>query len=415
MNLPYELRIGMRYAIAGRRDRFVSFVSVMSALGIALGVAALVVVLSVMGGFHKELRARILSVASHLEAYAKDKEGFADWQEAGAAYLSHPDVLAAAPNIQEQGLLVNGEQVVGAQIRGVQPEREKEVSKIAEFIREGELSALTPGAYNVILGASLARNLRAKVGDELMLVAPRGQLGVTGFYPRMRRLQVAGIFSSGLYQFDQGLAYMDLGDVQTIYRKAGPTSVRLKLKDLMEAPRLAGELRAVRDDAYLYDWTTSHGGLFRVLVLEKRVMFVILTLIIAVAAFNIVSALVTMVRNKRGDIAILRAMGATGGGIARIFLFQGLFIGITGTALGIAAGYPLAKNAGDILNWVEELSGRTLFPVAVYHLDRLPSIFSADEAALVVGVAVLLSLLATVYPAWHAGRMRPADALRHEE
>ena len=416
MRLGQEFRIGLRYALSGKHDRFVSFVSLMSAAGIALGVAALIIVLAVMGGFHQELRARILSVASHLEATANDEKGFSDWSAVAEQYGAHPEVVATAPQVQAQGLLVNGRQSQGALVRGILPQRERQVSRLAEYIKDGDLAALTSGSYAVALGEQLARRLRLGVGDDFILVSPQGgRLTAAGFYPRIRRLQVAAIFSSGLYQYDSGLAYLHLDDAKRLYRLQGPTSIRLQLGDLMRAPLLKDELAAESSEsAYLFDWTTSHGGLFRALVTERRVMTIILMLIIAVAAFNIVSALVTMVRNKRGDIAILRAFGASGGCIIRIFLFQGLIIGVVGVAVGVACGVPLAKNAGDIMNWMETWLNVALFPASVYHLDKLPSIVSLFDTLWVAGVALLLTLLAALYPAWQGGRIRPADALRYE-
>lgn len=414
MTLPYEIRIGLRYALTGRNDHFVSFISIVSIAGIALGVAALLVVLAVMNGFHQELRARILSVASHLEALAPDEKGFADWRRIAADYLEHPDVLFAAPNIQQQALLMADGRAQGALVRGILPDEEQQVSGLSGYATQGRLADLASGGYGIFLGQGLARRLGVSLGDKVTLLAPQGQLTAAGFFPRLRRMQVAGIFSSGLYQYDSGLSYIHLEDAQRIYRAQGPTSIRLALRELLEAPALRNELAGLHPEVFLHDWTSSHGGLFRALVFEKKVMFIILTLIIAVAAFNIVSALVTMVRNKRGDIAILRAMGASGGGIARIFLFQGAIIGVAGTAIGTAAGIPLAIHAGDIVHHVENLLGRDLFPGSVYQLDRLPSLVSLPDSLLVAGVAVLLSLIAAALPAWHSGRLRPADALRYE-
>lgn len=414
MPLPYEILIGLRYTLTGKHDRFVSFVSLMSAAGIALGVAALVVIISVMSGFHKELRGRILSVASHLEALSPTDGGFADWKQLRDEYLRHPEVAAAAPGVHEQGLLINGKHSQGALVRGIFPALENDVSDLADYTQEGDLAALTAGSFAVALGKRLAKNLQVGLNDDVLLIAPKGRLTAAGFYPRLRRLKVAAIFSSGLYQYDNGLAFMHIEDAQSIYRLNGATSIRLQIRDVMRAPLLRSQLSAARPDIPLYDWTTSHGGLFRALVVEKRAMFIILTLIIAVAAFNIVSALVTMVRNKRGDIAILRAMGATSGAIARVFLVQGLLIGVVGTVAGVCIGVPVALNVGDIVQWLENAFGRSFFPGSVYHLEKLPSIVSAEETLLVAAVALLLSLLATAYPAWYGSRLRPADSLRYE-
>ncbi|MGI9337476.1 MAG: lipoprotein-releasing ABC transporter permease subunit [Gammaproteobacteria bacterium] len=412
--MPFDIFVGLRYALSGRRDRFVSFVSMLSAAGIALGVAALLVVLSVMTGFQYELRARILSVASHLEVVSTG-EGFVDWREVAGDYLSDSQILAAAPSVQEQGLLVAGDIVKGALIRGILPEEEAKVSDIGAQMRRGALSSLRAERYGIVLGARLAADLRKDVGDELILVAPRGRFTAAGLLPRLRRFNIVGIFSAQVYQYDAGLAYIHLADAQKLYRTAGRiTSVRLKTADIFDAPIVRERLSAKRDDVYLHDWTSSHGSLFRALALEKRVMFVILTLIIAVAAFNIVSALVTMSRNKRGDIAILRAMGAGGGAISRIFLLQGALIGGVGTIVGVLAGLPLAANAGRIVATLEEWFDSSLFPGDIYQLGGLPSRIIFTDVLTVAAAAFVLSVLAAVWPAMRSGAQLPADALRHE-
>ena len=413
--VSYELFIGMRHTLAGRHDRFVSFVSLVSALGIALGVAALLVVLSVMTGFQNELRAKILSVASHLEALSPG-DGIADWRSVSADLLRHPDALAAAPNISEQALLVRGETVRGAAVKGILPSEEAKVSDLEKHAALGNPGDLRAGAFNVMLGERLAQRLGVQIGDAVMLVAPRGRLTAAGFLPRIRRFEVAAVFNSGVHEYDANLAYIHLDDARKIYRLPpdSVSSVRLKLRDLLDAPKVRGELSAVRPDLVFYDWTTSHGNLFRALALEKRVMFVILTLIVAVAAFNIVSALVTAVRNKRPDIAILRAMGASSGGIARIFLLQGMFVGCGGLLMGLAAGLPLAANAGAIVGRIEKMFGHALFPGDVYQLGELPSRIVAADVAVVCAAAFFLSLAAAVYPAWRAARLSPAESLRHE-
>lgn len=412
--MPFDMFVGLRYALSGRRDRFVSFVSMLSAAGIALGVAALLVVLSVMSGFQYELRARILSVASHLEVVSTD-DGFIDWRAVAADYLPDADILAAAPSVQEQGLLVAGNVVKGALIRGILPDEEMQVSAVGEQMRRGALSSLQDGGYGIILGARLAAELRRGVGDELILVAPRGRFTAAGLLPRLRRFTIVGIFSAQVYQYDAGLAYIHLADAQKIYRTAGRvTSVRLKTADIFDAPVVRERLATKRDDVYLHDWTASHGSLFRALALEKRVMFVILTLIIAVAAFNIVSALVTMSRNKRGDIAILRAMGAGGRAITRIFLLQGALIGAVGTIIGVLAGLPLAANAGRVVAALESWFDASLFPGDIYQLGGLPSRIIAADVLIVAVAAFVLSVLAAVFPAIRSGAQLPADALRHE-
>ena len=413
--MSYETFIGIRHTLAGRHDRFVSFVSLVSALGIALGVAALLVVLSVMTGFQNELRARILSVASHLEALAPG-DGISDWQTTAEELLAHPDALAAAPNISEQALLVRGQVVRGAAVKGILPEEEVKVSDLEKHTITGHPNLLLPGKFNLMLGEGLALRLGARPGDSVMLVAPRGRLTAAGLLPRLRRFQVVAVFNSGVHQYDANLAYIHLDDARKIYRLPDDavSSVRLKLRDILSAPRVRAELQKIRPDLVLHDWTSSHGNLFRALALEKRVMFVILALIIAVAAFNIVSALVTAVRNKRPDIAILRAMGASSGGVARIFLLQGMLIGCGGLLIGLAAGLPLAANAGAIVGLIEKMFGHALFPGDIYQLGELPSQIVATDVAVVCVSAFMLSLAAAAYPAWRASRLSPAESLRHE-
>lgn len=413
--IPYEWLIGWRYTRTGKQDRFVSFVTLMSALGIALGVAALIVVLSVMGGFHQELRSRILSVASHLEVIAHDEKGFANWQEVANTFLEDAQVTAVAPLVNQQALLANQQQAVGVFVRGVDPLAEQDVGALVERVNDGGgLDALQPGSFAMLAGERLARQLRAAVGDSVILISPQGALTAGGWTPRMRRVHLAGTFATGLYQYDTGVAFMHIDDVQAIYRLRGATSIRLQLADVLAAPQVRDRLAPLRDDVRIYDWTTSHGGLFQAVQLERRVMFIILTMIIAVASFNIVSALVTMVRGKRGNIAILRAMGATRGAIARIFLCQGMLIGSIGTALGLLLGIPLALSVSEIVRWLEGISGQTLFPGSVYHLTTLPSIVETGDVLAVAAVALLLSLLATAYPAWYASRLAPSDSLRYE-
>lgn len=410
----YEFFIGLRFTLTGKHDRFVSFVSVLSMLGISLGVAALLTVLAVMTGFQNQLRERILGVAAHMEAVGND--GVADWRTTADTYLQHPSVIAAAPNIQEQALLTSGEHARGALVHGILPMHEETVNEVAKHLRSGSLSDLLPGEYNIFLGSVLARNLRVKPGDDIALLAPKGRLTAAGLLPRMRRFRVAGIFHADVHQFDSSLAYVHLQDAQRVYRLGDSvSSVRLKLDDILNAPRLRDELTELNPPGIrLYDWTNSHGALFRALALEKRAMFVILTLIVTVASFNIVSALVTMVRNKRGEIAILRAMGADGGGITRIFLLQGMLIGGGGVIVGLAAGIPLAANVGGIVAWLEAKLDYALFPGHIYQLGELPSDIVISDVLLVAATAFVISLAAAAWPAWRSGRLSPAESLRHE-
>lgn len=389
-------------------------------LGIMLGVAALIVVLAVMTGFQRELRERILAVASHLEAVALDPAAFVDWQRPAAEYLAHPQVLAAAPNVSAQALVTRGARARGAFVKGVLPAEERKVGAWGAPDEDGTphpaaaMDDLAPGRYGVVLGATLAERLQAEIGDFVVLISPEGRASAIGVLPRLRRFTVVGFFDSGLFEYDANFAYIHFDDARALFAAPGATSIRLRLDDLFAAPAVARDLSGLRDDAALYDWTRSHQGLFRALAVEKRVMFVILSLIVAVAAFNIVSALVTMIRNKRPDIAILRAMGATAGGVVRVFFLQGVIVGAAGAILGVALGVPLAWNAGRIVLFLESNLGLSLFPGDVYQLGELPSRVVPSEAAGAALFAFLTASLAALLPSWRAARYPPAEALRYE-
>lgn len=414
-----EARVGVRYLLTAKGDRFVSFISLVSALGVGLGVAALIVVMAVMNGFQEELRDRILSVQPHVEAVPALGVPIADWRavEERIAAVGDPRITGVAPNVTEQALLSRRQSVTGAMVKGVLPGKEEQVASFAGGAGEGGLfRLLEPGAYRLLLGEKLAGRLGVGVGDRLLLIAPRGRITPAGFLPRVRQFEVAGTFSTGVHQYDHSFAYGHLGDIQAVYGRGGSVSaLQIRLSDLFEAPRVSGALEAAGiGDVHFTDWTRRHRSLFRALAVEKRVMFVILSLIIAVAAFNIVTALVTNVRNKRGDIAILRTFGARKGSIAAIFMVQGALIGLVGVVLGIAAGVAIADNIGAIMDWVEGALGTDLFPGDVYILDRLPSRVDWGDVALVSAVAFALSLLATLYPSLRAARVMPSEALRHE-
>ena len=410
----FEYFVSARFTFTGKHDRFVSFVSILSAGGIALGVATLLIVLSVVTGFQNQLRARILSVASHMEIISTEQP-FTDWRSIADNYTTHPQVLAAAPNIQEQALLANEQNVRGALVYGILPKQEQQLNSIAEYMSQGSIDELVAGDYKILLGNQLALKLDVAIGDPLLLLTPQSRLTAAGLLPRLRRFRVAGIFDAGVHQFNSSLAYVHLQDAQKVYRLGDSiTAIRLKLDDIFNAPLIRQELSKKVPDTYLYDWTVRHGELFNALLIEKRVMFVILTLIVMVASFNIVSALVTMVRNKRAEIAILQAMGATSGNIARIFLLQGAMIGCGGVILGIAAGLPLAANIGSIVAWIEQKIGSSLFPNHLYQFGNLPSEIVASDVLIVAITAFCISLAAAVWPAWRSGRLSPAQSLRHE-
>lgn len=413
--LPFELLIGLRYTHAKRRNHFISFISIVSMAGIALGVMALIIVLSVMNGFQEELRARILGVAAHLEISAPG-ERLTDWREVLEQARRHPNVVAGAPFTNSQGMLANGEFVRGTVIRGVDPELENAVADFSQHMKSGRLGDLRAGEFGILLGAELARALNVYPGDKVTLLTPQGNITPAGVMPRVKQFTVAGIFEAGMFEYDSGLALVHLNDAQKLMRLGDAVSgVRLKLDDLFSAPFVTRDLsQTLTGDYYLVDWTQSHANFFRAVAIEKRMMFLILLLIVAVAAFNIVSTLVMAVTDKQSDIAILRTLGARPASIMKIFIVQGAFIGVFGTVLGIIGGVALALNLETVVPFIERLAGMDLFPADVYYINELPSKLDWVEVGLIAGISVLISLAATLYPSWRASRINPAEALRYE-
>ncbi len=415
MSLPYELLIGLRYTRAKRRNHFISFISLISMAGIGLGVAALIVVLSVMNGFQKELRTRILGVASHIQVTGIDG-GLEHWQSIAAGVEKHPEVRATAPFVQSQGMFSVDGEVKGALIRGIVPEQEDRVADFRKTIKSGSLDDLKPGEFGVVLGADLARSLHVFTGDKLTLIAPQGTVTPAGVVPRVRSFKVVGIFEVGMYEYDSGLALIHLQDAQRLYQMGEQVSgVRLKVDDLFKAPRIARELVAyINADAYIHDWTKSHANFFRAVQIEKTMMFIILSLIVAVAAFNLVSTLVMAVTDKQADIAILRTLGARPRSIMAVFMIQGALVGCIGLALGVAGGVALALNVDVVVPALERLLGIQFLAKDVYYISDLPSELLWSDVWGVTLIAFVLSLLATLYPSWRAARVNPAEALRYE-
>lgn len=413
--LPFELLVGLRYTHAKRRNHFISFISIVSMAGIALGVMALIVVLSVMNGFQEELRARILGVASHVEISGPG-DRLADWPGVLQAARKNPDVVAGAPYVNAQGMLANGESVRGAIIRGVLPGMESGVADFARYMKAGQLTDLKPGEFGIVLGAELARVLNVFPGDKVVLLTPQGNITPAGVMPRVKQFTVTGIFEAGMFEYDSGLALIHLQDAQKLLRLGDEVSgVRLKLDDLFRAPFVTRALaNSLAGEYYLTDWTQSHANFFRAVAIEKRMMFLILLLIVAVAAFNIVSTLVMAVTDKQADIAILRTLGARPGSIMSIFMVQGAFIGVLGTLLGVSSGVLLALNLETVVPFIERLAGMDLFPADVYYINELPSKLVWGDVGVIGGVSLLISLLATLYPSWRASRIQPAEALRYE-
>jgi len=412
---PLELFIGLRYTRAKRRNHFISFIALTSMLGIVLGVMALITVLSVMNGFQQELRSRILGVVAHATVSEIDG-GLQDWQRLRDILAARPHVLGAAPYIDGEGMLSGVGGVSGSLIRGVLPSEEPTVSDVANKMVAGSLSDLHPGGFGIVLGKELALRLGVWKGDKVTVVAPEATVTPAGVLPRLKRCTVVGVFEVGMYEYDNGLAVMDLADAAKLFRLGDAvTGIRLRLDDLMRAPAIARQLSTQLPPAYeVRDWTQDHVNFFRAVQMEKTVMFVILLLIVAVAAFNIVSTLVMMVRDKEADIAVLRTLGASPGTIMAIFIVQGSVIGVTGTLLGGILGVLLALNVESIVPFIEHLFHIEFLSADVYYISELPSQLEWSDVLRICGVSLVLSLVATLYPAWRAARTQPAEALRYE-
>ncbi len=411
----YEWLIGTRYLRSTHRRGFVSFVALMSVLGLMLGVATLITVLSVMNGFERELRNRILSVTSHATLSGIDGP-LTNWQALQKATLRYPEVLAAVPYIEQQSMVSNGQHIAGITVRGVLPQEERKASGLGQHLLSGRLEDLQPGRYRILLGSALARELHAQPGGSVVVIAPDGTATPTGVVPRMRRFQVAGIFQSGMYEFDRGMALINLADAAKLYRiDSGVSGLRLSVRD---AFRAASTVRQIAIDQgggfYVSDWTRNHVNFFRSIELTKSMMFVILLMIVAVAAFNIVATLVMIVKEKQADIAILRTLGAGPPNVLATFAVQGVLIGLAGTLLGAVLGTVLAHNLEGLVGGLERLLGTQFLDASVYYMSDLPAYVEGLDVLKVCVVAFMLCALATVYPAWRASRTAPAEALRHE-
>lgn len=416
-NLPFEWMIGLRYTRAGKRsarNSFISFISLISMAGIALGVAALIVVLSVMNGFQKEVRDRMLSVLSHIEVF--DASGsLPDWRVTAAEAMRNKDVRGAAPYVEAQAMVTREDTVRGIMVRGILPAEEPKVSEVAKQVRRGSLNDLRPGEFNIVLGGELARALHIKLGDKLTLIAPQGQVTPAGVLPRLKQFNVVGIFEAGHYEYDASLAFIHLDDGEKMFRQTGPSGLRLKVADMQQAPEVALSLsRSLSGELYIRDWSQQNRNWFAAVQTEKRMMFIILTLIIAVAAFNLVSTLVMTVTDKQADIAILRTLGASPASVMKIFMIQGALVGLLGTAIGVGGGVLIALNVDVIVPFIESLFGVQFLPRDIYLISALPSDLRWPDVWRIGGMAVVLAFLATLYPSWWAARVRPADALRYE-
>ncbi len=412
---PYELFIGLRYTRAKRRNHFISFISLISLMGITLGMTALITVMSVMNGFQEEVRSRILGVASHVQVSGMDGN-LRDWPRTADEVVKHPSVQAAAPYISAQGMLSYNQTVQGVMVRGVLPELEDDVADFANMMVSGELDHLVPGEFGMVIGMELARALGAFRGDKIVLISPQGQVTPAGILPRLKQFTVTGIFEAGHFEYDSGLVLIHMNDAQKLYRMPDSVSgVRLKLNDMFDAPQVVRELSTmVSVDSYISDWTRQHANYFRAIQIEKRMLSLILALIIAVAAFNIVSTLVMAVTDKQSDIAILRTLGASPRSIMKIFIVQGTFIGVFGTILGLFGGVLLAYNVGEVVAFIEWVFSVQFLSREVYYISEIPTDPQLADIVTVASVSFILSLLATIYPSYRASKVNPVEALRYE-
>jgi lipoprotein-releasing system permease protein len=414
--LPFELMLGLRYTRAKRRSGFISFISMSSMIGIALGVTALITVLSIMNGFQQELRDRILGMTAHM-TLNEGNERLRDWKSLEAQVMGHPEVTGMAPNITAQAMLSGLGQVKGSIVRGVLPEKEPEVSKIAYQMKSGQLSDLKEKQYKIILGAELASSLNARVGDKITVIAPQGTVSPLGLMPRIKRFTVSGIFQVGMHEYDSSMAFIHLADAQKLFKfkEDEVSGLQLQIRDLFDVHQVTASFYGeFNRPIYVSDWTQQHANFFRAIEMEKKMMFIVLALIIMVAAFNIVSTMVMVVTDKQADIAVLRTIGASPASIQMIFMIQGLVIGLFGALLGIAGGVLLALNIDVIVPFIENLLGFKFFPGDVYYISEVPSLLIWSDVYAVSGLAFVLTLLATLYPARKASKVQPAEALRYE-
>ncbi len=414
MYKPFEIFVGLRYVRAKRRNHFISFISMISMAGIALGVMALIAVLSVMNGFEKELTSRILGMVSHA-VVIQYGASLDEWRPVAEQVAKHPQIRGVAPFIEAEGMLVYNKQVKGTAIQGILPEEEPRVSVIAEKMVAGKLANLQAGQFGIVLGTEMAGSLGVITGDKVTIVAPTANATPAGLLPRLKQFTVVGIFEIGMHEYDSALALIHMDDAQKLFRKDGPDGLRLMTTDMMSAPQISRDVMQNIPGQYgIIDWTQQHANFFRALKTEKTVMFVILTLIVAVAAFNIISTLVMMVTDKQADIAVLRTIGASPRSIMAIFMIQGTVIGVIGILIGMASGIWLALNVETLVPAIEDLLQMKFLSPEVYYISELPSDLHWNDVIVIGSVAFIFSVLATIFPAWKAANTQPAEALRYE-
>ena len=418
MSLPFEFLIGIRYTRSGRRtgrkDRFVSFISATSVVSIALGVMALIIVLSVMNGFQTQVRDRMLSVIPHIQI-SSGTGPVSDWRSLAAVAEKNSEVRGAAPFVEGQGLISTGDRVIGTMVEGVDPKEEVKASEVASTMPAGTLDSLTPGSFHAVIGSVLAARLGVAPGDKIALVVPQGTTTPAGMIPRVRTLTVSGIFTAGHFEYDSTMLFMNIEDAAALFRTGGPMGVRVRVADMQEAPAVAESLmKSLPPGYFARDWTVENKTWFAAVQVEKRMMSIILFLIVLVGAFGLVSTLVMTVTEKQSDIAILRTLGASPGSIMKIFMIQGAVIGVIGVASGVAIGLLIACNLGSIVSAIEAVFHVEFLPQSIYLISGMPSEPRASDIIPIAVFSLFLSLAATVYPSWRASRIRPAEALRYE-
>jgi lipoprotein-releasing system permease protein len=411
---PLELFIGLRYIRAKRRNHFISFISVASMVGLAIGITALITTISVMNGFDTELRSRILGMVSQA-TISSVGDGMTDWRRALAIAEKNPHVQGAAPYVEQGSWLRGNDANAGAIVRGILPSQEPKVTDIGSKMIAGKLSALQPGSWGIVLGRDLAMTLGVNVGDSVVVYAPLISVTPIGAMPRLRRFTVVGIFEAGMQEYDSGLAIINMHDAEKLYQMDGPSGIRLKLDDLFMADQVAATLANQLGQAYrVQGWMQQHANFFKAIAMEKMVMFIILSLIVFVAAFNLVSSLVMLVTDKQSDIAILRTLGQSPRSIMGVFMIQGMLIGLMGIVIGVVGGVVLAINLPAIADWIQNVTGHQFLSESVYYINNVPSKLRWSDVGWITGMAFVFSLLATIYPAWRASRTEPAQALRYE-